>query len=135
MKFTMPKGEEAEVQMAPMIDMVFLLLIFFMVASQLNEMNKIDVDLPVAEDSAIPEDQSGRRLISVKETGQVFAGLNPVSLERLTEIVKQELEINPQVRFFIRADEQVRHGEVKKVMKTCAEAGAADLIFATYQSE
>ncbi|MFU8849344.1 MAG: ExbD/TolR family protein, partial [Opitutales bacterium] len=57
-------------QMAPMIDMVFLLLVFFMtVASVAQNQRQVKLDLPESDESKIPEDASGRGILSVDAEG------------------------------------------------------------------
>ncbi len=66
MKFRIPtEGGDDEINMAPMIDMVFLLLIFFMVASHLTALERIPVSLPVADKAKVPEEARDRQLITV----------------------------------------------------------------------
>jgi biopolymer transport protein ExbD len=51
--------------MAPMVDMVFLLLIFFMVASHLNQLEKVEIEVPQAAHAAVPEQLNDRRTITI----------------------------------------------------------------------
>lgn len=135
MKFKLPSQEEAEVQMAPMIDMVFLLLIFFMVASTVTELEKVDVNIPVAENTKVPEDTTGRLMLSIDGKGVIYTGTRPVQLDQLGALLAKELEKDPNLKVYLRADAALPFREIRQVMKTCAENGAADLIFATFQSE
>ncbi|MCC5788171.1 MAG: biopolymer transporter ExbD, partial [Opitutales bacterium] len=62
-------------QMAPMIDMVFLLLVFFMTVGTLAQADRtVELDLPESEESRVSEDLSGRGIISVREDGAIFLG-------------------------------------------------------------
>jgi len=121
--------------MAPMIDMVFLLLIFFMVASHLNKMDRIEIEPPVAENAAAPDELAGRRTITIKADDSIFVGNTPRDLEEVTQLVEQARRDLPQIKIFLRADRGVKHGRVRDVMKACAEAGVLEIIFATYESE
>lgn len=124
--------EELEVSMSPMIDMVFLLLIFFLVASNIID-TKVPVEIPSAPHAVVPEDDTGRFEISVQEDGTVFVGQTPVTMEELKQRISPELEANPELRIWIRADRQslFRHSEA--IMEACAEIGAIDLIFAAFE--
>jgi biopolymer transport protein ExbD len=136
MKFKLPtSGPEEEVQMAPMIDMVFLLLIFFMVAAHFNVLERVEIKPPVAKHAAIPEDPKDRRTISIKEDGTIYVGMEPRELEEVQPIVERVLEQVPHLKIFLRADRNVPHKRVREVMKACAEAGVVEIIFATYESE
>ena len=119
--------------MAPMIDMVFLLLIFFMVASVVTELDKKDVDIPSAEYAKVPEDTTGRMMLSVDADNQVYVGQEPVTIEELKKRVAKELEFNPDLRILIRADEMVEYQTSREIMLACGQVGAADLIYATFE--
>jgi biopolymer transport protein ExbD len=136
MKFEIPGAEgEEELQMAPLIDMVFLLLIFFMVASHLNQLDKIPIEPPVAPNAAVPEDLTGRRTITVAADETIHLGTSKGDLEQVGPMVEKALETLPDLKIFLRADGRVPHKRVREVMKACAEAGAAEIIFATYEAE
>ncbi len=127
--------EEEEVQMAPMIDMVFLLLIFFIVASHFNQLERVEIDVPVASNATVPRESSGRRTITITEDETIYLGITPHELEDIGPIVEKERQKVPGLKIFLRADRRIKHGRVKDVMKACAEAGAAEIIFSTYEEE
>lgn len=121
--------------MAPMIDMVFLLLVFFMCVSSLAQADKsIPVDLPESAESKVPDDLSNRRIVSVKEDGRVFLGAGEVSLEELKNAVSRAVGETPQLRIQVRADSQSRFEQIQGVLKQCAEAGAVEVVYSTHQS-
>ncbi len=132
MKLKLPKKDDVEIDMAPMIDMVFLLLIFFMVASVVVT-NKVDVTLPEAKSAKVPEDIKGRIMLSVDANGQIYVGPAPVSLDELKVLIDEELDINPDLRVLVRADTRVIYETLKKIMMACGEVGATDIIYATFE--
>lgn len=133
MKLKLPPKDDVEIDMAPMIDMVFLLLIFFMVASVVTELNKVEVEIPEAEYAKVPEDQKGRMMLSVDANNQVYVGTVPVTIAELKELVNAELDLNPDLRILIRADGRVEYKTNKDIMIACGEVGATDLIYATFE--
>jgi len=133
MKLKLPRKDDVEIDMAPMIDMVFLLLIFFMVASVVTELDKIEVKIPEAEYAKVPDDTKGRMMLSVDANNQIYVGTTPVSTEELKVLVSEELDLNPELRILIRADERVEYGTNKDIMIACGEVGATDLIYATFE--
>jgi biopolymer transport protein ExbD len=139
MKLKVPTQEDAAIDMAPMIDMVFLLLIFFMVASTVSELSKKQVEIPVASNAKVPEQIADRRMLSIQADGEIFAGLEPVSLEELEVLLagdmQRDAETGGATRVFIRADRELPFSTVREVMKVCARTGASDLIFATFETE
>jgi biopolymer transport protein ExbD len=82
----MPSEEFA---MTPMIDMVFLLLVFFMCVSSLAQADKkLKLELPESAESKVPENLTDRGVVSVDAAGRVYLGATPVELERLTEALR-----------------------------------------------
>ncbi len=124
--------EDIEIDMSPMIDMVFLLLIFFVVASAVVD-KKVPVDVPSAFYAKVPEDETGRFLISVDREGTLYVGHDVVTIEELKERLTPELEFNPKVRIQIRSDRLTRHKVTEEIMEACAEVGAVDLIFSAFE--
>jgi biopolymer transport protein ExbD len=124
--------EDIEVDMSPMIDMVFLLLIFFLVASNIVD-NKVPVKIPSAVYAKVPEDTTGRFEITVQKGGKYFVGQDPVSLEELKQRLEPELKANPDLRILIRADGAVRYKVNEELMAACAEVGANDLIYSVFE--
>ncbi len=139
MKFKIPtEGGDDEINMAPMIDMVFLLLIFFMVASHLTAMERVPVTLPVADKAKVPEEARDRQIITVtagKDGGAAYyMNLQEVDLKELTAAIVRQHEADENLRIYLRADRGVRHKHIKAVMEACAEAGIADIIFGVFES-
>lgn len=125
---------EEEFQMAPMIDMVFLLLVFFMTVSTLAQAEKqVELDLPESTTSEVPDDLSDRGTVSIKADGSLFIGASTVSLEGLKQRLQQLLSTTPDLRIVVRADQETAYSSIQKVLKTCAEAGAFEVIYATVQ--
>lgn len=135
MKFTKAQVEDVEVEidMSAMIDMVFLLLIFFIVASVMVDLDKPAVELPSAVSAKVSEDTTGRAPISVDRTEQIYFRSDPVSLEELQERLSKEIEDDPDTRVYLRVDQLAPYRVTKKIMKACAEVNALDLIFATFE--
>ncbi len=141
MKFKIPvEGGEDEINMAPMIDMVFLLLIFFMVASHMSKMDRTPVELPVADRSKVPESARGRQLITLRsrdssgEDVDIIMNLKTVRVEDIAPAVQKILAENPKAEIYLRADRYAKHKHVKEVMAACAEGGVVNVIFATFES-
>jgi biopolymer transport protein ExbD len=132
MKVKMPSREDASVDMAPMIDLVFLLLIFFMVASVVAD-EKVDIEIPNSKYAKVPEDIKDRMMISIDAEGNYYAGITMVELDVLTDLIDEELRINPDLRILIRADQRVEYEVCKKLMIACGEVGATDLIYAAFE--
>ncbi|WP_442890992.1 ExbD/TolR family protein [Congregicoccus parvus] len=120
--------------MAPMIDMVFLLLVFFMCVSSLAQAEKlVPVTLPESTESKVPEDLSQRMTITVLPGGEVHAGAVAVGASGIEEVVRRAATARPGLRVHVRAAQDVPFGEIKTVLQACARGGAVEVIYATHQ--
>jgi biopolymer transport protein ExbD len=127
--------EPQDFQMAPMIDMVFLLLVFFMtVASVAKSQKVVELDLPDSEESKIPEDASGRGILSVDTEGNYYIGDQARSLDEVKAAITARIRADPELRIQVRADQATEYEAVRKLLKTAAEAGAYEIIYATYEA-
>jgi biopolymer transport protein ExbD len=147
MALSLPSNpRDEEVDMAPMIDMVFLLLVFFMVSSHLQSEEYIEMDIPLAAAAKVPEDRSGRMVVSIEFNqdpaveSQLFLGPTPMAEEDLqtylTEANEQYMANDgggERLKLFLRAHVAEDHKEVRRVMRIAAEAGILDIIFAAYE--
>jgi biopolymer transport protein ExbD len=135
-KIKKSKRPQEDFQMAPMIDMVFLLLVFFMCISTLAQADKsLELDLPKSEQSKIPEHLSDRGKISLDEQGNIYINAQEIKLEQMKAKIKNALQNNPKLNIQVRADQNTPYCEIKKVLKTCAELGAYKIIYSTEQKK
>ncbi|MFM8635059.1 MAG: ExbD/TolR family protein [Planctomycetia bacterium] len=115
-------------ELTPMIDVVFLLMIFFLVASKLEEADRIiDVVLPKASAAKPLTSQPAEFVINIDRDGGYFAGAKPVTLADLTVLLRQSAADNPgRQQVIVRADEEVLHKFVVGAMNACVQAGIED---------
>ena len=132
MRINLPEQEEPAFQMAPMIDMVFLLLVFFMCASQMSQKQNIPMEIPTASKAVVPKDRPNRWVVNLNAAGDLFDGERPSGLDDLAAAIKARLAEVPDLQVYIRADQACEHRHVKKVMNRLAEVGMDSFIFATY---
>jgi len=126
---------EEDFPMTPMIDMVFLLLVFFMTVSNLAQAEKsVELDLPQSAESEVPKDLADRGTISIDAEGLIYLRAEKQTLESMQAAIKASLSENPDLRILVRADQATPYSAVKKVLKACAEVGAYEVIYATNQS-
>lgn len=120
----------AEFSMASMTDIIFLLLIFFMITSSAISQSAIDVKLPSA-DSANPSVQDPST-VTIKQDGKYFVNDREVPKEQLENVLVEALKNEPNPTFTIRADENTKHKDVVFVMGI-AEMHKFNLAIATTQ--
>lgn len=133
MKVWAPDDVDPEFELTPMIDVVFLLIAFFMTLMSFISAELIKIELPTAEEATIPEDPGERQYISVDAVGTVYIGATETNYEILAAQLRTLREEIPGVKLYLRADSTTPHDYVNKVMASCADAGIFDLIFASSQ--
>ncbi len=122
----------AKFSMAPMIDMVFLLLIFFMCASHLSVSQSKELEIPTASRAVVPRDRPDRIIINVTIDGDVFLGQQPVELEDLRRMATEHRKIDPAIKVYLRGDQNAEFRIMQRVMNAMAEVGIDDFIFGTH---
>ena len=107
--------ENEDVNMAPMIDMVFLLLIFFMILpSHMNEIERVSVELPVADEAKISDQTSNRTLITIRsndkigENIDIIMNLDQIDIQQLDLNIKKVQETNPKSSICLRIGRYVK---------------------------
>ena len=120
--------EGAEVDMAPLIDMVFILLIFFIVTTNFNRQTGVDVSKPKAQTATSKGQKT--MMVGVTREGTIHLYGRQVSLERLQMLVQQEIGKRPQTSIVIVADQDAAIGKAVEVMDRCALAGASKVSIA-----
>lgn len=114
--------------LAPMIDVVFLLLIFFMVSTTFVARPGLKLDLPQSDSTT--ETPAERWVISIERNGQLYLNDDETDLDSLQSRVNAELK--PVV---IHADEAVSHGIVVTVLDTVKSAGVESVDLSTEAPE
>ena len=132
MKFISRQPPQIAMQLAPMIDILLLLLSFFIISWQYSRSEtELNVSVPTAQEGAEPERQRGEIIINVLPDGSIrVEGLNvdlPQLHEKLSVIAKQFK--NQPVR--IRGDGKVAYQRIVEVIDTCQKAGIWNISFAT----
>jgi biopolymer transport protein ExbD len=132
MRLPVDEPEEAKFAMAPMIDMVFLLLVFFMCASHLASQKNLDIEIPKATRGVVPKERPDRWVVNITKDGSVYSGDQPVTVEQLKGLVTARLKEKADTKVYVRADATAKHKQVKRVMNAMAQAGVDDFIFGVY---
>jgi len=132
MRIVQDDVEEAKFQMVPMIDMVFLLLIFFMCASSVSQNRTKKLEMPVATKGVVPKDRPDRWTVNILADGTFFSGDKVTTIDDLKIEMAGRLKAEPKTKVYVRADANAKHKEVKKVLTAMAAIGVDDFIFGVY---
>lgn len=129
MSVNIKKGEALNsINMTPVIDMVFLLLIFFLVASQFAEEERsLEVVLPSASE-ARPLTATPREVfVNIDHEGKYFVDGRVMQIDEVEAVLRQAVANNPANQsVIIRADKRVPFDAVVGVMNACNRVGARD---------
>ena len=140
--------DEVKIELVPLIDCVFLLLIFFMCSAT---MSKVDITpelrLPVAPKAAIPEEMANRGRVNILPLGFITAAGEKVTADKpfmvlgtlvddvgLEKAIREQLKNMPAMKVYLRVDKDTEFTLVRRAITSCANAGVFDVIFGTYNS-
>ena len=120
---------EVQLNLTPMIDVLFTLILFFMVAAEFSEMDhELEVDLPqVAEAGTTAVEKNSPRTILVQADGQVRLDQQLVALTDLTGQLRTAISTTPDLQVVIQGDRECPFQHVAAAMAACREAGVAEL--------
>jgi len=124
--------DEVSFQITPMIDMTFLLLIFFMVTQKITEQQlNVPVKLPVAV-SAVPPEKTERDIINIDGEGNYYIGDQAATTEEVLAHLKVKFHDFPPLQIYLRADKNTPAKKIREFVDMATEVGAIDLIFGVY---
>ncbi len=118
------RDDRVAMEMTPLIDTVFLLLIFFLVATTFQQAEReMQIALPIAS-SAGPISATLREIVvNVDDAGEIIVSGRRISAEDLQALVAEAVEINPQQKVTVRGDRNVAYGAIVTVLDICKHAG------------
>ena len=134
MKFHDEPMERTEMQFAPMIDIVFLLLIFFIVTwSYARFETEIDISVPAAAEGKSPKRTVGEIIVNVKKDGAIFVEGKANSEEELMATLSQVAREYKDQAVILRGDKETAFDHIVSVLNVCQKAGIWNVAFATIQ--
>ncbi|MCK9588343.1 MAG: biopolymer transporter ExbD [Terrimicrobiaceae bacterium] len=133
---------DPEFQIAPMIDILLVLLVFFMSISttEVLQANK-DVRLPVAKEAKPSKDNPGQVIINITYTPINSATSIEVdqrvyhSPMELVSMLKNKVAVNPLVRVLIRADKEVKYEYLRQLLEAIGASGVGNVTFSVVDKE
>jgi biopolymer transport protein ExbD len=129
-------GERPTIQMAPLIDIIFLLLIFFMSASIFYQLEtEINITVPTAKEGADIRRAPGEIIVNVLKDGKVVVNQRELTYKELGRMLARVSELYKGQPVIIRADRETYHKHVIKVLDICAGTDIWNVSFATMKEE
>lgn len=127
MKFRRSRQEDPSLGIAPLIDIVFLLLIFFMVTSHFDVASGVRIKLPQIS-KVIFDRQDNKVTILIDQAGQTYFEGKEVDRTALDERLRQLVREKGMVQLVLQADKDVKHGVVVETMDLAKTAGVHSIV-------
>jgi biopolymer transport protein ExbD len=129
MRFRKPKEEEPRLGIAPLIDVVFLLLIFFMVTSHFNVASGIPIRLPKVAQKAYDR-YDHKIMIVIDREGRTYLKDKKIDIKEIGPKLQDMVEKEGLIHLLLQADKDVKHGLVVHIMDLAKRAGVSSIIIA-----
>jgi biopolymer transport protein ExbD len=121
--------KKARIEIIPMIDTIFFLLVFFMISTlSMAQYRGMPVNLPKAASGQQAPAESAA--ITIDNQGRLFVDKQPVEKSMLGDLLRQQLAQNADLLVVINADDAVEHGRVVEVMDIARNANVARMAIA-----
>ena len=117
------------INITSLIDVIFMLLLFFMITSTFLEQPGIKLELPTAQTSANTEPQE--YVLTVDKKGELFLNRQAVALDGLEAEIRKALPKMKDGALVLKADQEITHGLVVRVMDLAKRGGVKKLIIGT----
>jgi biopolymer transport protein ExbD len=118
--------------MTPMIDVVFLLLCFFVTSQVFSQWEtEIDITLPTAKTGQTPQRLPGEIIVNINANGQIVVNGRPLDDPGLAGMLKRLAELFPGQPVLLRADKATAYEHVIHVLDLCRQADIWNISFAT----
>lgn len=128
MPLRMHQEEMPTINLTPMIDIIFQLIIFFMVGSRFTEMDKkIEVSVPQVSSANNLPTAPTRCVVAVRKDGELSLNGNTVTLAALTDELKILRATNAELNVIVRGDADAPLQNVASALAACRSAGVADV--------
>jgi len=126
-------GKGVEINMGPLIDMVFLLLIFFVVTTSFVKETGIDVQRSSAATAEVK--QRGNIMVGVTAEGDVYMEGKRIDVRSVRALIERALAEDPESGVVVVADKHSETGDIVQVMDQCRLAGAKSVSLAAKREE
>jgi biopolymer transport protein ExbD len=117
------KSLNSEINVTPLVDVMLVVLIIFMLVTPMLQKG-VGVDLPKARNvTAVSEDKNQILTVVLQGNGNMFLGTDPIDRGSLADVLRMRYDANPTLELQVKADRQVRYGDVKQILQAGREAG------------
>jgi len=125
------EDDESEVNLTPMLDVVFIMLIFFIVTASFVREAGIQVERPSAVNTDLIK--SGNILVAISQNGEVWIQKRRVGIDQVRSNIERLLAESPKASVIVQADRKSKNGVFVKVMDQAKQAGAQQVAIAALE--
>lgn len=125
------KNEEAQIDLTSMLDIVFIMLIFFIVTSSFVRESGVEVNRPQA--SSVVSQKDAGIFVAITSANDIYIDKRLIHVERVQATLEHLLLEQPEASLVIQADEHAYNGTVVKVMDAAKGAGVKNIALAAEQ--
>ncbi|NIW78928.1 MAG: hypothetical protein GWN16_05450 [Calditrichae bacterium] len=129
MKLLNIKQKKVVLNITPLIDVLFILIIFFIVTSTFLEQPGIKLELPEAESAELQKVE--KALLTISQDSKLFFKGEKVTLENLPATLREAMEQSSDKSLIVSADKTIHHGLVVKIMDIARQNGVGKLVVST----
>jgi biopolymer transport protein ExbD len=135
---------DPEFQIAPMIDILLVLLVFFMSISSTEVLRQNqNVDLPVAKEAKEPKTQGAQKkevvinvlYIPISNTTSIEIDEKSMTAQQMIPVLQAAVQRSPQVRVLLRVDKQVRYEFLRSMLESIGQSGVSDVTFSVVDKD
>jgi biopolymer transport protein TolR len=118
-------GAISNINVTPLVDVMLVLLVIFMVTAPILQQG-VNINLPKVKAAALTGEEQ-QLVVAVNRQGEVYLNDTPTTLPELGPKLQAILKLRPDRQVFLRADQNVKYGEVMRVISTVKGAGVERL--------
>ena len=120
---------EQDLNLTPMIDCVFLLLIFFMVTTVFKQPYTLQVELPEAQQAIVVEEK--KLVASISADGRMEINREPVTAANIDQVLNREKQGTRSLTLVVRTDKETKHKHLLDLFEAAKRAGIEKIPLAT----
>jgi len=131
-QFQQRKEDESLIELTPLIDVIFLLLVFFMLSSTFLN-SSLELTLPQLSEERTPTQTPV--VVGANAQGALTVNGEAVAMDALVDVLAAALEETGERRVFLRGDRNLRYQQIVEIMESAGQAGAGQVNFVYEQAE
>ena len=128
MEFERERKIRMHLEIAPLVDIVLLLLVFFMLTSKFIMQPGIKITLPRAK-TARPQEED--IIVFISKENEIYLGNKKINIDELKDVLEEKLKTAEKKNVILKADEKINLGLAVKVMDIAREAKAENVVIST----